>query len=121
MSRPYGIFRATCAHPGCADFARYEADNRKHYIELERSYGFGKYRCVRHANPDVVLSSENNRTIAELTVFEQPHGLYWGKDKAQGGFEYGLGYKAFAEDFPPGTILRVTAEVILPAAKEPSQ
>lgn len=38
-------------------------------------------------------------------------GLFFGNQ----GFVYGPGFRAFAKDFPAGTVLRVTAEVILPA------
>lgn len=121
MPRTYGMFRAKCGHPGCVEFTRYEADNRKHYIELETKYGAGKFRCVRHTDLNSVLSSENDRIVDEMTVLQEPHGLYWGKEKAWSGFTSGPGFRAFAEDFPPGTILRVTAEVILPAGKDSSQ
>lgn len=119
MARPYGVFRAKCGHPNCAEFARYEADNRKHYLDLEKNYGNGRWRCVRHTDPNSVLSSQNSRIVDEMTVFREPHGLYWGREKAWNGFAHGPGFRAFAEDFPPGTILRVTAEVIFP--KDSSQ
>jgi hypothetical protein len=115
MSRVPGISRFKCGHPGCDEIARYETDNRKHAIELDRRYGNGQYRCVRHSQPDSVLSSENNKIVDEMTVFKEPHGLYWGKEKAFSGFAHGPGFKAFAEDFPPGTILRITAEIVFPA------
>lgn len=31
---------------------------------------------------------------------------------------HGPGFKAFAEDFPDGTVLRVTAEIILPSREQ---
>ncbi|TCL70596.1 hypothetical protein [Rhizobium sp. BK251] len=114
MSRRPSIARFKCGHPGCEEYARYEADNRQHYIDLDRRYGNGQYRCVRHSQPDSVLSLDNIKIVDEMTVFEQPHGLYWGKESASSGFAHGPGFKAFATDFPPGTRLRVTAEVILP-------
>lgn len=115
MARPYGIFRATCGHQGCTEFARYEADNRRHYIDLSSRYGNGQWRCVRHAQPSEVLSSDNVKTVNDLRVIESKGTLYWGKDKAWNGFSHGPGFKAFAEDFPEGTILRITAEVIFPS------
>lgn len=121
MSRRPSIVRFKCGHPGCEEFARYEADNRQHAIELDKRYGYGKYRCVRHSQPDSVLSADNVKIVDELISIEEPHGLYWGKEKAGSGFAHGPGFKAFAEDFPAGTILRVTAEIILPSAtKEPT-
>lgn len=40
-----------------------------------------------------------------------------GTDKLDSGFQYGNGYKAFAKDskdFPDGTIIKISAEIILP-------
>ena len=120
MARPYGVFRATCSHPGCKEFARYEADTRAHYIELEKRYGIGKWFCVRHSRPNEVLSADNIKIVDEQTIFVEPYGHFWGKNSSSNGFAHGPGYKAFAEDFPPGTILRVTAEIILPAEERDS-
>ncbi|NNU70415.1 hypothetical protein G9X67_34760 [Rhizobium sp. WYCCWR 11152] len=108
------IVRVTCGHPGCNEFARYEADNRKHSIDLYVRYGNGKWKCVRHSQPDEVLSSDNCKTVDEVKVIKHSQGLYWGKEKGFSGFAHGPGFKAFAKDFPPGTILRVTAEIIAP-------
>src|ERR1044072_5050018 len=118
MSRRPSIVRFRCGHPGCEEFARYEADNRYHAIEMDKRYGNGKYRCVRHSQPDSVLSADNSKIVDELISLKEPHGLYWGNETAWGGFAHGPGFKAFAEDFPAGTVLRVTAEIILPATKE---
>jgi hypothetical protein len=116
MGKPYGIMRATCGHEWCTEYARYEADNRAHYIDLQKRYGNGQWLCVRHSRPEDVLSAENPKTVEELRIFESRGDLYWGKDKAWNGFSHGPGFKAFACDFPPGTVLRVTAEIILPDA-----
>lgn len=118
MAKPYGIFRATCGHTGCGEFARYEADNRKHYIDLSSRYGNGRWLCTRHSRPNEVLSAENPKTVEELTTLDNNGHLYWGKEKAWNGFSHGPGFKAFAEDFPPGTLLRVTAEIIFPEARQ---
>ncbi len=114
MSWSYGIYRASCGHDGCPEFARYEASNKTEYIDLSKRYGNGQYRCVRHSQPNEVLSKENTKIISEVKVFPESYGKFWGAEKAQNGFSHGLGYKAFAEDFPAGTILRVTAEIIMP-------
>lgn len=115
MGRPQ-IVRVKCGHEGCDEFARYEAFSRKEAIEIDRKYGQGRYRCVRHSQPEVVLSPTNFIRVDELSVFAEPHGKYWGHDKASSGFVYGPGFKAFAADFPEGTIIRITAEIVLPSA-----
>lgn len=114
MARPYGVFRASCGNPGCSEFARYEADNRKHYIDLSTRYGNGRWLCTRHSRPNEVLSADNPKTVQELTALGSNGTLYWWKETAGSGFSCGPGFKAFAKDFPEGTILRVTAEVIFP-------
>lgn len=45
-------------------------------------------------------------------------GLYWTAEgeRPGSGFTYGPGFKAFGRDFPEGTKLIVTAEVVLPDA-----
>ncbi|AYD83936.1 hypothetical protein SEA_GETALONG_76 [Gordonia phage Getalong] len=42
----------------------------------------------------------------------EPYGKFW----ARHGFVTGPGFKAWADDFPAGTTLIVTAEVVLPEA-----
>jgi len=121
MARPYGIMRATCGHEGCNEFARYEADNRSHYLDLQARHGAGKWKCTRHSQPDQVLSLENTKLVDELGIFDANGNRYWGKEKAFSGFTSGPGFKAFADDFPPGTVLRVTAEIILPASLPPQK
>lgn len=121
MSRAPRIVRFRCGHEGCEEFGRYEVDNRNHAIDLDRQYGNGKYRCIRHSQPNSVLSAENNRIVDELTIFQEKYGQFWGKERAFNGFAHGPGFKAFADDFPAGTILRVTAEIILPAAPDNHQ
>lgn len=111
------IFRATCGHDGCNEFVRYEADNRSHYIDLSKRYGNGRWRCVHHAQPDQVLSASNTKTVEELRVIKSDGTLYWGKEKAWSGFSHGPGFKAFAEDFPEGTVLRITAEIVTDAGR----
>lgn len=118
MARTYGIFRATCGHDGCNEFARYEADNRRHYIDLSDRYGNGKWRCVRHSQPNEVLSADNLLIVNELRVLESRGTLYWGKETPFSGFSHGPGFKAFAEDFPEGTVLRITAEIVQTTGRE---
>ena len=114
MTRVYGIVRAKCGHEGCTEFVRYEAERRADYINLQSRYGNGQWRCVRHSQPDEVLSTSNTKTVHELFTIPSNGTMFWGKEKAWNGFSHGPGFKAFAEDFPEGAMLRVTAEIILP-------
>ncbi len=82
MSRTYGMFRAQCGHDGCKEFARYEADNRSHYMDLSNRYGNGKWRCVRHSQPDQVLSETNSKTTETLRVIKSGEHFLLGQGKA---------------------------------------
>jgi len=119
--------RFQCGHEGCKEFAIYDyysADERK---RLYRTYDQGRWRCTRHMRMEEVLGSDNHRTVCEYTAKKVPatfgeylDGLFWTKgDAASGsGFTSGPGFKAFASDFPAGTVIRVTAEIILPQAED---
>lgn len=106
--------RFKCGHEGCNEFAHYEADNKADTIRLQNTYGNGKWLCTRHSRPDELLSLANNKIVTVMRVFEEPHGKYWGTDKAWNGFIHGPGFKGFAKDFPVGTTIEVTAKIRLP-------
>lgn len=109
--------RATCGHEGCKEIAFYEADTRADQDKLYAKYGGGKWRCLRHTGMDEVLSPDNLSRSKEMVSHQDTHGRYFGYS----GFIAGPGFKLWAKDFPAGTRLRVTAEVILPepATAEP--
>lgn len=111
-------YRAKCGHEGCTEFARYTYSNRNELRRLDQTYGYGKYRCVRHSQPNEVLSPDNLLRTGEFIIFKEDYGRFWGKDQARSGFMHGPGFKAFAEDFPDGTVLRITAEIILPLGEK---
>lgn len=103
-----------CQEKGCGEYARYEFDTRADYSEHYKRRP--EWRCTRHNHPEEVLSPSNLKTVKESTNIEKINGAlkvhnYW--DGAS-GFRYGPGFKAYSEDFPPGTKLIVTAEIILP-------
>lgn len=108
------MVRVKCGHEGCSEYAHYEADNRADAIRIDNTYGNGRWRCVRHRQPNEVLSPESPETVFTMQVFEEPHGKYWGVEKASNGFVHGPGFKGFAEDFPVGTTIEVTAKITLP-------
>jgi hypothetical protein len=79
---------------------------------LQNRYGGDRWRCVRHVRDENDVLSPDRLILQSETVNRQePYGRFFGNS----GFFHGPGFKAFAEDFPAGTIIRVTAEVILPA------
>lgn len=115
MARREYFSRFQCQHPGCTEFGLYSDSTRAEQAETQKR-NYGKWRCVRHTHEEEVLSAENRKRVSEQAVRQEDYGRYWGNS----GFVYGPGFKAFAKDFPPGTILRVTAEVILPVVEKES-
>ena len=105
-----------CGVKGCKNGAHYEAQNQKEAREIIEQYGNGKYRCAKHTNPEKLLSLDRKK-ITSIQIAEKSKkypnldGLYWNDGS---GFIFGPGFKAFADDFPAGTKLIVTAEIMLP-------
>jgi len=100
-----------CAHEGCSEYARYEYDTRSEYLEAsKRRVSRPAWTCIRHTNPEELLSPTNLETTFESISTEKSYGKFWGSN----GFVHGNGYKAYADDFPVGTKLIVTARIVLP-------
>jgi hypothetical protein len=60
-----------------------------------------------------VLAADNDATEKVLVSKRGAGGnMYWDRS----GFVYGPGFKAFADDFPEGTQLVVTARIVMPNA-----
>lgn len=110
MKRQYRT-SVKCAHEGCMEMGYYTYDTRREYMDGVKWRQRHPYRCIRHRSINEVLSMELTEREKTLVVEENPSGRYWNGSR---GFVHGDGYKAFAEDFPVGTKLIVTAKIILP-------
>lgn len=120
MSRRGASHREACQHAGCKESGWYEFDTQREYREyLERRRG-KPWFCTRHTRPDEVLSSDNPECTTVLVATElssdltgNPLGRFWIAEglTTGSGFTYGPGFKAYAEDFPEGTRLVVTARI----------
>jgi hypothetical protein len=97
--------RKECATPGCNEYGHYTDLTPEGYKRLSRE----PWYCVRHTQPEEVLGASNLRREKILENVQLPHGRYW---NGSSGFAYGPGFKAYADDFPAGTKIRVIAEVI---------
>lgn len=105
-----------CNEEGCKEYVHYSYDTKKEY-----SAGYQRhiktYKCVRHAHPNEVLNATDNMKIEKIVIngkskkYPDLKGLFWNDSS---GFTYGNGWKAFANDFPEGTKIKITAEIILP-------
>lgn len=108
-----------CHHPGCKEQAHWSFDSHK-----EMSDHFKKrqdWKCLRHSKPDSVLSTERTQVIHIMTATRLegglcPDDLFWYPEgiKYGSGFASGPGFMAYANDFPEGTKIKVTTELILP-------
>lgn len=122
MSKPKRTHRPKCAHNGCGERAFFEFDRVADYERHVRTQR--EWRCTRHTQPDSVLAASNPERAVTLTASRVPSrwgdgyidGLFWLEPEATSGsgFTYGPGFKAYANDFPEGTQLTVTATVELP-------
>ena len=97
--------RKQCEEPGCAEYGYYTDLTREGYARLARQ----EWRCVRHTRPEEVLSAENPRREVVYENVQLDCGLFW---QGRSGFVYGPGFKAYSEDFPVGTKIRVIAEIV---------
>ena len=114
MAKREWSLRKPCVHPGCTEVARYTYATRR---DLETSYEIKhEFRCTRHSKPAEVLSVEN-MTTEVVMVSKKSDGcgdhLFWERN----GFQHGPGFKAWANDFPEGTRLIVTARIEFPNAE----
>lgn len=113
-----------CSHEGCKEHGHWTFSSQK---EMSSHHDRVKtYLCTRHINPKEVLGLNNPKVETTLKCKQLLYrggpdilGKFWqtpdqeGTEKG-GGFHFGDGYRAYAEDFPEGTIIKITAEVILP-------
>lgn len=112
MSRRQTVF-AVCTHPGCKESAFRTCDNR---AEMWEAYRWReKYLCLRHTCPEKVLGAGNELIETTLVSIDKSYGKFW---DGTSGFLSGPGFMAYANDFPPGTKLIVTARIELPRDKE---
>lgn len=113
------LLRRKCTHEGCSETSITEYSNRKEYNEAVKKNR--KWTCLRHSNPNEVLGLENKTTEKTVICRVSKYGKFWYRTETEGtengggnGFVHGTGYRAWAKDFPEGTILKITSEIILP-------
>jgi hypothetical protein len=112
-------YRRQCEHPGCKEVRRYGADTQRELREALKSRR--KELCPRHTDPESVLSATNRQT--EVVIVNQEHAtfpctMFW---DGKTGFVYGPGFRAFADDFPAGARIVVTARLELPGDDSPQE
>jgi hypothetical protein len=117
VSRARYPLTVRCAEEGCRETLRFEYDRARDHAQGCADHR--GWKCPRHAHPERFLSPTNlvRTTRLHCGTLSDSGVLYW--QEARGGYISGPGFSAEASDFPEGTILEVTARVILPAPKSP--
>lgn len=112
MKRRRGPYtrRVPCQQTGCSECAWFEYDTLAERADAVKRNQ--PWRCSRHTNPEYVLSLTNRHREKVLTVgrIDDLKALFFVENR--NGFIHGPGFKAYANDFPEGTQIRVTVEVI---------
>lgn len=107
-----------CTEPGCAEVAHYRYDTKRDLVQSFELKHRATYKCVRHSKGAGVLTSQNLRAEwISAPSDERPYGRFWGSH----GVLIGHGYYASAKNFPPGTRVKITAEVLPPDTSSVSQ
>lgn len=120
MSRRRYTHRARCI-AGCTETGYFEYGSQREHAAHQQVLRTRPWRCVRHTAPDEVLGSEApTRTVTLIATPGQGNiadTLFWREENSErlgSGFEHGPGFKAYANDFPAGTRLTVTATIAFP-------
>lgn len=109
---------AVCSDSNCMETRYFEYSSRKAYNEGYKRHK-GTWKCSRHYEPEKVLSIDNPTTRTEIVAaksdrYPDLEGLFWHGGGLTSGYTCGVGWKAFADDFPPGTKIIVEATLVLP-------
>lgn len=116
-----GIIPARCKVSGCKEDTFYEYATQAEYAEKKRLAD--AYLCLKHDKPSEWLRPEQPRIEAVVIATRLPglpNDLFWVPEGGTtgSGFTHGPGFRAFADDVPEGTRLRVVATLELPPARK---
>lgn len=107
-----------CSEPDCIEVKVSQYSNKRDYREGYKRHT-GIWKCSRHYRPERVLSVNNPVRRTEITASQSERypnleELFWHGDGFTSGYIHGVGWNAFADDFPPGTKIVVEATLVLP-------
>lgn len=121
---PRGDYRQTirCAVQPCPEKITYHHLTRRDEADSIRDQQRHPWKCSRHLMPDKVLSPERDVITSVVTVIPHPDPRSWKPPRIWEGPEHKstsehislLGFQAFADDWPEGTRLEVTARILPP-------
>lgn len=104
-----------CTYPGCRAFSHHEASTRDEEFRIRQGTG-KRWKCDEHfglecrllpGRVEIVTRLENKRSSSYPTLAN----LFWG---GSNGYAHGPGFEARSKDWPEGTVLEVTARIIVP-------
>ena len=116
MSRK-GLPRYTyvqCCHVDCKREGSFQYDTQRDMLRIHREQG-GRWQCDEHSGlghrllptrMEIVTRLENKRSKDHPGLDH----LFWG---GSNGYAHGPGFEARSKDWPAGTVLEVTARVIV--------
>ncbi|KAA1012978.1 hypothetical protein FVF58_09290 [Paraburkholderia panacisoli] len=105
-------FRVKCSHPDCKEWDIFRYDTQRDMVNSfeVKHYSGDRWKCLRHKEPNRVLSASNPETRFEVVSDQKEHGRFFGNS----GLVTGPGFLAYAEDLPAGAKLIITARIELP-------
>ncbi|NOR03665.1 hypothetical protein HGK72_26805 [Mycolicibacterium fortuitum] len=112
-----------CAEEGCREVSHVHYEYKRDWADaVRREAGQPPWKCLKHDKPDVVLSPTNRERTGVLLCEQKDYGRFWKEDGRTGsGFVSGAGFRAWADDFPPGTELIITVQAVLPEDYQPPE
>ncbi len=113
-----------CAHTGCDRPARWVFNSNAEYLRSHEFRVYEKerqpYLCAKHSRGAGILSPTNLKTVwispPSRPLENHPSNPY--RSFGSAGIIFGEGFCAEGCDFPIGTRIKVTAEVLLPPESE---
>lgn len=104
-----------CHKPGCTETGFAEYDTQRERMEITSGRA-STWMCGRHMDEHRNLTLESGAKTAVLVATKTEYGQFWypeGKTTGS-GLNRSEAHKAYAEDFPEGTRLVITAYVETP-------
>jgi hypothetical protein len=121
---PRGDYRQTiaCADQPCREKITYHHQTRADEAASVKHQRESPWKCSRHLKPDEVLAPERQAITSVMTVVPRPGAARWETPLiwAASGWNFrsdsvsGVGFQAFANDWPEGTRLEITARILPP-------
>jgi|WetSurMetagenome_2_1015567.scaffolds.fasta_scaffold37727_9 hypothetical protein len=120
MPKKYS-YMSQCGHPGCREAKVYKFNTIREQKEWGEGFGGLEWRCDRHHRMLDALSPAKRKVIIEGVVrtvedsgyIVRHHEKVFDFGDSQISTVHGQGFTIYADDFPDGAILKLTAEISL--------